>query len=330
MGVWMSTSERRRRSAATSSSAASTQPKSSGMRSFLLGFSTALTRSLKSKSRASVIYAVSDEVHLHVDTASFDGLFCRGLASSDEYHHYMPPNMPLFPVYEPSYHATCARTWKSLCMGSTPKMQSYHKDGIVLFYDEFFHRLFQRDPSFTDVFPGIRKRIEVLIKALKFMLPETNATSPIDVMHRCRHLGHRHRTIKKVRPHHFAVYTSTLIEVAMFWLDNEATPDVGEAWSNLVGFHLKFMLQAYLHENVVPSEWSQNVTIPTAHTIARKKSSTVLTDARVSGRPAQRPTIPEPFLATAAPETAPVVSTPGTPTTAQLRERRASRTHAWL
>ncbi|KDO18768.1 hypothetical protein SPRG_15931, partial [Saprolegnia parasitica CBS 223.65] len=267
MGAWMSSSERR--SAATSSATA-TQPKSLGVRSFSVKFSSALTRSLKSKSHASMIYAADDEVQLRVETVLFDGIFDRGLASSDEYHHYMPPNMPVFPVYEPSYHETCARTWKLLCKGSTLKMQQYHKDGIVLFYDEFFHRLFQRDPSFTEIFPGIRKRIEVLIKAIKFMLPESHNTSSIDVMHRCRHLGHRHKTFPKIRPHHFAMYTSTLVEVAMFWLDTEATPDVGEAWSNLIGFHLKFMLQAYLYENVLESEWSQNVTIPTARTAARK------------------------------------------------------------
>ncbi|KDO16691.1 hypothetical protein SPRG_17807 [Saprolegnia parasitica CBS 223.65] len=195
------------------------------------------------------------------------------LATPDEYQHYMPANMPLCPTYETTYHAECSRSWKILCKGGTAKMRELKKDGIVLFYDEFFHRLFQRDPSFGEIFPGIRKRIEVLIKAMKFMLGDKKYPNDV-VMTRCRNLGFRHRTIPLIRPHHFSTYTSTMLEVIMYWLDTEATPDVGEAWGHLVGFHLKYLLQAYLYNNVNYDEWSQNTTTPIEKSSAERKTST--------------------------------------------------------
>ncbi|ETV88995.1 hypothetical protein H257_00411 [Aphanomyces astaci] len=197
------------------------------------------------------------------DDTSWNVEYRRPLASSDHYHHYMPTNMPLCPIYQESYVQECGRSWKLICKASTPKMRPYNKEGIVLFYDEFFHRLFQRDPGFYDIFPGIRKRIEVLIKAMKFMLNDAGLEET-KVIERCRNLGYRHKTIPKVQPHHFAAYAQTFVEVAMYWLDVEATPDVGEAWSNLIGFNLKYMLQAYLHDLVDESAWNQNIIAPVA------------------------------------------------------------------
>ncbi|CAK4618763.1 hypothetical protein LEN26_002726 [Aphanomyces euteiches] len=190
----------------------------------------------------------------------WDAPINRPIASAEEYQHYMPPNMPLCPTYQTNYVTTCNRTWKLICKAAPSKMKAYKKEGIVLFYDEFFHRLFQRDPGFEAVFPGIRKRIEVLIKAMKFILNDSGAPEE-QIVQRCRNLGHRHKTIPLVRPHHFAAYASTFVEVAMFWLDKDATPDVGEAWSNLVGFNLKFLLQAYLHNSVDMAEWNQNLAV---------------------------------------------------------------------
>ncbi|RHX97689.1 hypothetical protein DYB37_002983 [Aphanomyces astaci] len=207
------------------------------------------------------VLAVVAKVGPDSDT-DWSGEFNRPLASADHYQHYMPPNMPMCPTYQVNYVTECNRSWKLICKAATPKMKHYNKDGIVLFYDEFFHRLFQRDPGFEDIFPGIRKRIEVLIKAMKFILNDSGMTETV-VIQRCRNLGHRHRTIPKVKPHHFSAYASTFVEVAMFWLDIEATPDVGEAWSNLVGFNLKYMLQSYLFNTVNESDWNQNTTQPT-------------------------------------------------------------------
>ncbi|KAH9116732.1 hypothetical protein LEN26_009306 [Aphanomyces euteiches] len=200
-------------------------------RSLILGLTT--TRNLDDEAVMAVATRVAP-----ADGHEWDGEFRRPIACPDHYHHFMPPNMPLCPVYDVAHVALCNHTWKTICKAGTPKMKEYHKEGIVLFYDEFFHRLFQRDPGFNEVFPGIRKRIEVLIKAMKFLLNDSGVPE-LQVRDRCRNLGYRHKSIPLVRPHHFATYASTFVEVAMFWLDTEATPNVGEAWSNVIGYNLK-------------------------------------------------------------------------------------------
>ncbi|OQS03433.1 hypothetical protein THRCLA_04268 [Thraustotheca clavata] len=189
----------------------------------------------------------------------------HGFATPDEVHHYLPANFPIFPTLNSVYMAECIRTWKDICTANTEKMKEYDKQGIILFQDEFFHRLIQRDASIELVFPSIKKRAEVLVSAMSFMLQGTNESSEV-TMNRARHLGHMHRSLTKVRPHHFAAYSSTCIEVIMYWLGGESTPNIGEAWSNLIGFHLKYILQAYLYDIVDETEFAQNiVTATTPH-----------------------------------------------------------------
>lgn len=189
-----------------------------------------------------------------------DTTFClHPLATSDEVHHYIPANFPLLPVLNSSYIQDCNKTWRMICLAKTNKMREYGKRGIILFYDEFFHRLFQRDDTMEEVFISVRKRSEVLIKAMSFMLkPNLQDTEREQIANRCRRLGYHHRSFEKVKPHHFGIYVSTCIEVIMFWLGDDATPNIGEAWSNLVGFYLKHILQAYLFDKVDPKSSVQN------------------------------------------------------------------------
>ncbi|OQR97317.1 hypothetical protein ACHHYP_12143 [Achlya hypogyna] len=199
-----------------------------------------------------------------VDASSYDAKYpptpfsLHGLATPNEVHHYLPANFPVFPVINANYLYDCTKSWKDICMANTDRMREYDKQGIMLFQDEFFHRLFQRDASMELVFPSIKKRAEVLISAMTFMLQGTTESTDM-MINRCRHLGHQHRSFTKVRPHHFAVYVSTCIEVIMYWLGNESTPNIGEAWSNLIGFYLKYILQAYLFDIVDETEFAQNI-----------------------------------------------------------------------
>ncbi|RHY14666.1 hypothetical protein DYB25_007850 [Aphanomyces astaci] len=186
--------------------------------------------------------------------------FTYGLAASDCVQHYLPPNLPIRPILNAAYLTDCTKTWKLIVTANTDRMRQYGKSGIVLFYDEFFFRLFQRDFTLEDVFPDIAKRSEVIIKAVTFML-KSSSDDQRRVINRCHFLGHRHRTFTSLRPHHFAQYTSTLIEVMMYWLREYASPDVGAAWSNIVGFFLMHILEAFLSEKVDPFESYQNVVI---------------------------------------------------------------------
>ncbi|KAF0756638.1 hypothetical protein DYB37_000516 [Aphanomyces astaci] len=183
----------------------------------------------------------------------------HGVASSDHVHHYLPANIPLFPMLNQTYAEECTKTWRDICKATPDKMKGYDQPGIVLFQDEFFHRLFQRDSAMEGVFSSPKKRAEVLVLAMTFIL-KTASDDHEKVKHRCRHLGHMHRSIPLVRPHHFAVYVGTCIEVIMHWLGKESTPNVGEAWSNVMGFYLKHIMQAYLFQTVNESDFAQNTT----------------------------------------------------------------------
>ncbi|KAF0685453.1 Aste57867_22667 [Aphanomyces stellatus] len=197
----------------------------------------------------------------------------HGLATSDEVHHYLPANLPLLPTLNNTYATECTRTWKEICKANTDKMKGYDKPGIVLFQDEFFHRLFQRDAGLEAVFSSPKKRAEVLVLAMTFMLKNA-VEDPAKAANRCRHLGHHHRSFPLIRPHQFAVYVSTCIEVIMYWLGHDGTPNVGEAWSNMMGFFLKHILQAYLFQLVDESEFSQNTNVnagPAALTTGKPK-----------------------------------------------------------
>ena len=105
----------------------------------------------------------------------------------------------------------CARTWQLIVNGNTRRMKEHNRSGIVLFYDEFFYRLFQRDKNMEEVFPDVERRSGVLIKAMTFMLKNAEDDDIETVISKCHYLGHRHRSIHKVRAHHFAQYTATVV-----------------------------------------------------------------------------------------------------------------------
>ena len=175
------------------------------------------------------------------------------LSSSSSVHHFIPANFPMYPILESSYIQICNKTWKRILSAKVEKMKLYEKSGMVLFSDEFFHRLFQRDDTMEEAFAT--QRMQVLIKAMTFMLnPDVENDQFHLVANRCRRLGFLHRSFKGVQPHHFGIFVGTLIETIMFWLSDEAAPNVGEAWSNVVGFYIKHILQAYLLDPAVNQE----------------------------------------------------------------------------
>jgi hypothetical protein len=56
----------------------------------------------------------------------------------------------------------CRYTWGLVMDGSAEGMKNNQdRAGIVLFYDEFFFRLFKRAKVFLDIFPDAAKRGEV-------------------------------------------------------------------------------------------------------------------------------------------------------------------------
>ncbi|KAF0743546.1 hypothetical protein Ae201684P_004082 [Aphanomyces euteiches] len=193
----------------------------------------------------------------NVDTGEMIQLFSYERCPRAVVHHYIPANLPMMPIFTETYLSDCNNSWTYILTSSTDRMKDFSKPGIVLFYDEFFFRLFQRDESFKEVFPDIRRRGEVLIKALTLLL-KSSSDDNARLVNKIRYLGHRHRYFPKIRAFQFATYGATMIEVVMYWLGELATPDIAEAWSNVVCFFMKHMLEAFLTNRVDPFESYQN------------------------------------------------------------------------
>ncbi|OQR86551.1 hypothetical protein ACHHYP_10423 [Achlya hypogyna] len=233
--------------------------------------------------REKVLRLRQEECDIDIDAL---GHFSFGIAPDHEVQHYMPPQFPIIPRLTKDRVQTCMRTWELVQSASTEKMKQYGKPGIVLFYDEFFYRLFERDTTMALVFPNTKQRGEVLIKALTFILG-VRADAPADVenvKNSCRFLGHRHRTFMKVRPHHFATYAMTLVEVVMYWLGDMASHDVGQAWSNTTGFILRYLLEPYLFSRTDPYELYQNTTIAAVREITESTAQGLASAMDKSGR----------------------------------------------
>ena len=45
----------------------------------------------------------------------------------------------------------------------------------------------------------------------------------------------------------------------MYWLSDMATPQIGEAWSNVMAFSLLHMLEAFLFQRTDPYAFYQNI-----------------------------------------------------------------------
>ncbi|CAM9101263.1 unnamed protein product [Chrysoparadoxa australica] len=185
-------------------------------------------------------------------------------------NHYMPPTFPLDVVMGDDMMDLVRRTWTLIMDGKADGMKSYpNKAGIVLFYDEFFFRLFKRARIFLDIFPEPAKRGEVLMKALGMML-RIEGTNSEKENTKLFYLGRAHRYKTQLRPWMFSVYATTCLETLVFWLGGDADLETGEAWTCLCGYVLRRMLMAYLPDMVVPNEYYQNFEIHAVRKIVQQ------------------------------------------------------------
>ncbi|CAM9302215.1 unnamed protein product [Phaeothamnion confervicola] len=183
-------------------------------------------------------------------------------------NHYMPPTFPLTSVINETVMKRCRDSWKSILDGSAEGMKTQAgKAGIVLFYDEFFFRLFKRARVFIEVFPDLAQRGEVLMKALGFMLRISGTREDANETAKLYYLGRSHRYKTGVRPWMFSVYITTCLETIMYWLGAEADHEVGWAWTNLTAHVVRGLLQSYLKDTCIPIEYNQNYQLEASNLI---------------------------------------------------------------
>ncbi|CAM9302143.1 unnamed protein product, partial [Phaeothamnion confervicola] len=170
----------------------------------------------------------------------------------------IPSTFPLDARMEEGMMERVRHSWGLVVDGSADGMKAHmDKAGVVLFYDEFFFRLFKRARVFMDVFSDPGKRGEVLMKAIGMML-RIQGTNSERENQKLFILGKAHRFKGQLRPWMFSVYMTTCLETLCFWLGSDADVDTGAAWTSVAAYVLKRMLLAYLPGMVVPNEYYQN------------------------------------------------------------------------
>jgi len=176
-------------------------------------------------------------------------------------HHYLPPTFPIDIVVQDGMITRCRQSWNGIKEASTEKIRKISKltgkTGIVLFYDEFFYRLFDRANVFVDIFPNMRIRGQILVQATEFMLSRKGDDSPQEKK-KIFLLGQRHREEHGVRPWHFSTYIQCFLETVMFWIGEDTNSSLGEAWTNVSAYTVTYMLHSFLPKLVDPREFYQN------------------------------------------------------------------------
>ncbi|CAM9757360.1 unnamed protein product [Chrysoparadoxa australica] len=171
---------------------------------------------------------------------------------------YMPPNFPLETFLTSDTTAICRETWRSIIKGTAAGMASSPgKSGIVLFYDEFYWRLFERAQVMKAIFPNMKKRGEVLTLVVGSILKVVGNGDKAEVRE-LKRIGYNHQAKKLIRPWHFSTFCEALLETVMYWLGSDADVVVGEAWTHLLAYVLRHVLTSYLLGKIDPTEYYQN------------------------------------------------------------------------
>ncbi|CAM9714015.1 unnamed protein product, partial [Heterosigma akashiwo] len=183
-------------------------------------------------------------------------------------HHFLPPTFPLEAHVTEHMRNLCATTWKALRAGEVEKMKEMTektgKSGVVLFYDEFYYRLFERAHVFCDLFPNMKTRGQVLIMATEFLLSikgDRCDNKELKILH---HMGAKHRLKKGIRPWQFSAYASAFLETIMFWMGGQAGNILGEAWTVVFAYSAEKMLQAFCPNMVESTDFYQNCDVKAA------------------------------------------------------------------
>lgn len=173
---------------------------------------------------------------------------CPCVKNREAISHHLPATFSLECVVSAEHIVACRRTWQLILSGQAKGMEVHKQQclsGIVLFFDEFYYRLFQRAQPIQEAMPSLKNRGEVLTKAVGLILRLRGDDSLGENASLAR-LGLLHQSYKGVRPWHFSIYSEVLLEVLLYWLGSDATIEVSEAWITLLAYALNRILRTYL------------------------------------------------------------------------------------
>mmetsp|Transcript_26151 Transcript_26151/g.34368 ORF Transcript_26151/g.34368 Transcript_26151/m.34368 type:complete len:296 (+) Transcript_26151:55-942(+) len=169
-------------------------------------------------------------------------------------------------VVAPNSVLICFDTWKMLLQGRTTTMAQFSsvEDGLTLFTEEFFSRLFRIKGQFQfrSFFQNKTQRQKVLVTVMEFIVNLKQKHSDILIpkkqyqrIERCSFFSRKENS--QISHLHAKMFIDTTKETIMFWLGQEANLTTEKAWSEVCSYveSLLHMLFPEDKDLLSTSEW---------------------------------------------------------------------------
>jgi len=173
-------------------------------------------------------------------------------------YHFIPPLFPLEPVLKIAHTAVLRNSWNSILKGNSSSFNSSAENGrtgLVVYYDEFYKRLLQKDGGnwVDDFFPGIKAKGGILQRIINYLC-SMDAFERSTLQRQLQALGKKH-TERRIKPWMYHHFSQTLVETVMCLLGPSASPHFFEAWAFSLSFCLHIMVKQTLKYG--PAEFHQ-------------------------------------------------------------------------
>jgi len=185
-------------------------------------------------------------ISISVKSFSEDNEIGGYISMREKVHHFLPAAFPLQCTIKNFHIDKLKYSWK-IVRSEGALGQKENDDGqsaIVVFYDEFYNRLFSKSAVFREHFPGLKMRGGILNRIIHFVcsidvlkLKETERKLTV--------LGDNHNTLN-VHPWMYGVFAETLVETVLQCLGEEASFEYYQSWTVALSFCLKNMLHQAL------------------------------------------------------------------------------------
>lgn len=149
-----------------------------------------------------------------------------------------PPTFPIICYLSKHDVEVAIDSWNYITQGGTGA-----KTMIVEFTDEFYFRLFKKHTKMRDVFSRYHNKVDVLMKAISFILhSHTNGSVQ---SRKLVELGKMHRRMN-ISGWMFSAYITNLLEVMDNILKDKATSEVMGSWIRICSYKLRRFLTAFI------------------------------------------------------------------------------------
>jgi hemoglobin-like flavoprotein len=170
-------------------------------------------------------------------------LYVKKITDAEILEHFQPYEFPMIPIIKSDSHVKLNDSWNYIISREYDTMNG-KISGDLYFYDYFFKLLFSRFIDFKIIFPNTKSRIDIISKAMTFIISIRMDNLDSDIQ-TCQRLGKMHGSMVK-HPYLFGIYATTIHSCIKHCLGNLATYDVMETWLHVLAFVLRNMFPSYL------------------------------------------------------------------------------------